>query len=132
MDRTGVLFDSGTRGGHETGRATPESGAGGKDRLSDLLNRASGIHSGLPYEANDVEDAGKDVGENGSLSGVWFAEPGGVFDAATGLVSIAALSLSGQDKGFRRSFGGPCGVSRRENRSLGHERDECHRWERKD
>ena len=76
------------------GRATPGSGAGGKDRLSDLLDRASGIDSGLPNEAHDVEEAGQDVSENGSLSGVWFAEPGGVFDAPAGLVSIATFSVA--------------------------------------
>jgi len=72
-------------------RATPESGA---DRLSDILDRASGIDSGLPNETHDVEEAGQDVGENGSLGGVSFAEPGGVFDAAAGLVGVTTFGIA--------------------------------------
>ena len=91
-DRTGVLFNLGARGSHEkAGRATPESGT---DRLSDFQDRASGIDSGLPNEAYDVEEAGQNVGENGSLGGVRFAEPRRVFDAAAGLVSIATFGVA--------------------------------------
>lgn len=72
-------------------RATPESDA---DRLSDLLDRASSSYSGFPNETNDVEEAGQDVGENGNLGGVSFAEPGGVFDTAAGLVSVTTFGVT--------------------------------------
>ena len=95
IDRTGVLFSSEAGGGHEGKvRATPKLGAGGDDRLSNLLDRVSGSQSGLPDKANDVESAGQDVSQKGSLGSVGFAEPRGAFDAPAGLVSVAAFGVA--------------------------------------
>ena len=75
-------------------RATPESGAGRDDSLSNLPDRASGSQGSLPNEANDIESASKDIGQNGSLGRVGFAEPRGVFHPATRLASVATFGVA--------------------------------------
>jgi len=77
--------DQGVGAARRPGHAAPGSGDGWSTRCGE---------SGFANEAGHIERRGQDVGQDGDLGTVRQVEAGGAFDAAAGLVGVAAFGVA--------------------------------------